>query len=93
MGLDAEPGLPGASRQIDTSQSWVGDRRSKMMGGSIRMGRHMRIRKGSQRGPVPEQQEDGGESTQVSHSMCQGPGAGTSVRGSTNSSEMTRHLD
>lgn len=46
VGFDAEPGLPGASKEINTSQSWVSDRRSKMMGGSIRMGRDMGIRKG-----------------------------------------------
>lgn len=94
--LDAESRLPGPKKQINTCQSWVSNRRYKMMGGSIKMGRAMGIR-----GANPEQQGRWrrGHSSQPQQAQRpwgrdKRPWGGTwGARASTNSSEMTRHLD
>lgn len=64
------------------------------MGGSIRMGRGMGIRKGVPEGLIPEQQERWrrGHSSRPQHARRPW-GRDTECWASTNSSEMTRHLD
>ena len=95
-GSDAEPGLPGARKQINTSQSWVSDRRSKeTMGGSVRMGRDMGIRKGLPEGANPraagEMEEERAFQPATACTKALGQGRGASA--GTNSSEVIRSLD